>query len=409
MASYIAFIATLNLCLGYALGVWIGVMPGISPRLGDEGEDDEFIDLVRSATPAPPSEATQPAQASASAAAPPPADSAAEDPIAEQTEVDSTSAETTSPEPIDVLEGLAAFKARLESVSARLGETADDRRAIDVCAGELKQANSEFLEHSTVAIDRLGLDSPVDNSIEQQQLRQTLVGQSAEVERANQEIDEILAESDNDVVRQRLIHSSEQLVESTTAVEQVIQELAPSLSQPDEVPKESPGDTVSNPFSAVDIERLQAEIEDHMAVESAGAPLQVAAVSLAAGGESTVAQAERLIRGLQRIVERELNEGQSVGVDEAGRLLLVLTGDDEPTANLRCERIRQQVAATTFRQDGVLVTAAARCAVADTARAETAQRWWAASKLRWTRQPSWERAARSTTMGNWPPPSRRCR
>ncbi len=378
MSSYIAFIATLNLCIGYALGVYVGVMPGITRRRHAEDSDDVPIELSVPASPA-----AEPAPAATSAAttevvASKPANVSPEPVASESVPTGPVVAERGGAETGQILEGLAAFKSKLEAVSGKLRETTDHREAIDDCAGELKQANTEYLEQTTAAIDSIGSEDTQALTEDQQQLRQSLADQSAEVRRANEEIDEILAEEDTQVAREKLISSSEQLVDSTTAVAEVVKEVAfdqakaaPSSAVAAAVPEPAAASPPPDNGSAID--GLLAAIEAHLADDTKSVPLQVAALQLSSEGDAAIENMPSLLEAVERLVEQELEAGQSATFGEAGRLLMVLPGDDEAAANDRCERIRQQVAATTFRRGSQSHRPTAYCAVADTTAAKDRQ------------------------------------
>ncbi len=356
MAAFIAFIATLNLCVGYALGVYIGHMPGITPRRSEaENDDDEPIELAAPAAPAAmpasapivtPAKLAEKSPSKSVSSTPPPPDPPEHAPPAPE------SADSSNDY---ILEGLAAFKSKLAKVSSTLSESTEDRDTIDHCADELKQANSDYLEQSTVAMEMLHNDDDSSTSLEQLQLRQSIADQSAEIQRANDEIDEILLEEDTQVVREKLLASSEQLVDQASSVEQAVEVAASARYE-----GESSADIIAN------IDKLLTAIDDHLSNELPDEPLQVAAIAIQGEGELGGEQTERLFAGIQQIVAAELADDQSMSIDEQGRLMLVLAGDDEPSANERCERIRQTVAAATFVQDGDPLRASAQCAVADT-------------------------------------------
>ena len=384
MTAYIAFIATLNLCIGYALGVYIGVMPGISPRRREADQaDDDPIELAvpepaaPAAEPAPAPVAAQPEPVEAQATAPEPAVEAPADPApaAEETpEVVVAETETepedeveptptsTKPDYNNILAGLNDFKAKIDAVSSKLNDASADRETIDEVASDLKQANSEYLEQAEEALG--SIDDGAD--AESARVQQTLQTQSESVQQANQDIDEIVAEPDVEVVREKLLESSEQLAASAAEAADSVQQAAEAgLEEPDLAPA-AVGDTVApSPTSLRQIDDLLELIGEHLPDQGEEQPLQIAALAFTQG-DADGEHLQRLLSGVEQIVSNELDDGQSFAVDEAGRLLLVLSGDDSQRAAQRCERLRQQVAATTFRRNGEDLQAAICCGLTDT-------------------------------------------
>lgn len=244
MATYIAFIATLNLCIGYALGVYIGKLPGLTPRERGDADDEEPI-VLKSASSAPQPSPLPPSVTRPAFVASPPT---------------GTTQPTDGPPQVEyaqIVEGLAAFKSKLATVSAKLRDTSDDRAEIDKCASELKEANNEYLEQTTAAIDQMSEDA----TGQEQQLRDSLASQSDEILRTNEQIDEILTQDDTVQVREQLIASSDQLVESTTVVEQA---LPATLRQAEtETSTKAPTDTESQ-----DLDWLRAASTDRGVAET---------------------------------------------------------------------------------------------------------------------------------------------
>jgi len=433
MAIYIAFIATLNLCLGYALGA--GKLPKVSlPTLRRKKAAGEAAESVAEpAAPAP----QQAAAVEAVEAPPQPAasEAAVVDAPAEETEkaeIKRTEADeaqsaspqgSSKPDTSQILAGLAAFRAKLDTVGNDLRNAEDDDRdTIDDCAEEIRKANDDYLEIANETIETLD-----DTDKTQAEFRSSLTAQANTVRNASGEIDEILTHEDTIAVCERLLHSADELTESAVKVHQdfrdtigaesdedsgteadqnevdvVPEELQPKVeaetSEPapttEEAHKEEekleptvePEQEVADPLvpTAIDpkvpaatdglvsLERVEQLIDGYLADESQTEPLQLATLMLdekdPAEGNAPFddKQTQRMLMGLGKIVEQELADGQLAALDGNGRLLMVLLGDDKELATQRCEQTRQQVAGSKFKLDGVGLEVTVSCAVADT-------------------------------------------
>ena len=389
MVLYIAFIASFNLCVGYVLGVYIGVMPGLKRRATEDTPDEEPIELAQAvvapkkAKPAPKPAAKlaepEPAQAEAAPEPEPPEESPAEVAQEESAEEEPAveAAEATEPEPepepvpeieaeaepeaepvrkaqtSDILAGLASFREKLSAVGDELRK-ADDEEAVEQCAGDLKKANDDYLEQAHEAIDSIDQADEAANA-EDEQLKATLVEQADQVEKANNRIDEAMQADDPTKIKEQLIASTDELVESTEKAES-------SLPGAAEEAEDSPGE-----LGLVELDKLMVAIDQELEEDGEQGRLQVAAIcfDLPDGGESKLENADRLLSGLGQIVEELLGPGQAAAIDEENRLLLLLSGDDESAATEKCELARQKVSAARFVCDEQEVAATVSCAVVD--------------------------------------------
>ena len=416
MAAYIAFIASFNLCLGYALGVYVGVMPGITPRnarKSDEEEDLIGLNLNNESADdeQDQSEVEEDEPLLAPPAEPEPLLSETDDSEEEYEEtLESEMEEEEAIEPAgeveeeeqnnfaNILQGLEAFKSKLDSVSAKLNSIEDDRSEMDECANELKQANNDYLDKASEAIDEFNEADPDTVTEEEQHLQDTLVKQSAEVKQANEEIDEILAEEDNEKVRQKLLDTTDQLAHSAEEVEQAIpepkgaedsaEELAEDLAEglSEEPVEESAEETFDLgelntddlvaevmesdsmvPSSLGPLDQLLDQIDRSITEDGPATLLQIGAIDVLDEKGGKGEHIKRMLTGLESIVAGELALGQTMAIDDESRFVLYLPGDDQKTADERCERVRQRIAAATFHHNGQETRGMARCAVVQAA------------------------------------------
>ncbi|MGI9457073.1 MAG: hypothetical protein ACR2NU_10975 [Aeoliella sp.] len=370
MMLYIAFIASLNLCVGYALGVYIGVLPGVERRNRDELGEEGPIGLaapaeIVSAEPTavqPPMPESVRSPAITIAPAPVEEDPVAPPALASASLHDDASVPGAS-KTDDILAGLSSFREQLASVSQGIRESSDDRESVDQSAGKLKKANDSYLEKAHEVIDSIDADEGATVSSDNLTLKESLVEQTDTLEHANAQIADILADDDPAQAREKLLASAEQL---STSAEEFHEALPTTTGTP----------TANDPAAAeplllaaglVGIDHLIKTIDRFLADAGTIKPLQVASVVFdkesPEGG--ALEQTERLLTGLGQVVEHVLAEDQMAALDNDGHLLLLLTGDDEEAATRRCEQARQQVVATQFISDGKPLQATVSCAITD--------------------------------------------
>jgi hypothetical protein len=355
--------ALLNLSAGYVLGVYFGVCPGITPLSYDpEDDDDEVLGLTLS-------------DALGSAAE-------SSTPVKTTLQVDASTPVPPNPQNVaTILAGLGDFKAKLEQVSVKLASATDDRAAIDDCAGEMKVANTEYLERTAEAIQSLSVADAAASSAGDPLLRQKLQDHSAEVRRVNIEIEGLATDQDIEKVRQMLLASSDQLTQTAAVIEYSLGDEAPvATTRTSEVlSRESTSATVDTPETPSSdavatramggIDSMMALLDQEIADRAEGEPLVVAKLAMKPAAGVAEGDADELLRGIASLVATELASGQAMFTDPAGQLALTLAGDDEHSASERCERIRQRVASTTFRQGEEDLMADLLCSLTDTRRA----------------------------------------
>ncbi|MCO6047107.1 hypothetical protein NG895_24685 [Aeoliella sp. ICT_H6.2] len=405
MAAYIAFIASLNLCIGYALGVYIGVLPGIPSRRDREEDHEEPLGLPVAEPPRSPAEPDpqpKPEPAPEKVTVEAPVEGAPAPEMDTAAEPDQPAIEVSSSEDSYrfILDGIAGFKQKLETVSGKLAEAKEDREAVDEFADEMKQANNAYLDQTSEAVESLNSADDKDLSATDESVRELLNKQTDDVRRANQEIDEILADIDTEVVRRKLMESNEQLLGSAAELAASIPETADNVNsaqatkdaepanelsfgqktEPDEVTKSnkrfiasetSEDDDEAAPVrSASDslalMDELIKSIDEAIAEPVDNNPLQVATLSLQLDGDDELEHTQAMLQCVQDIVAKELGPGQRVTMTPDGDLLVTLPGDNVAEANERCERLRQQVKETTFCRADTNLYASLVCSLTDT-------------------------------------------
>ena len=255
----------------------------------------------------------------------------------------------------EILAGLADFRSKLKKLNNRLHESVGNRPALDHCANQLRQANHEYLEDANQAITRL--EDETEGTSQHDQFKTSVLQQAEAVGQANAAIDSLLTSSNLEEVHQGLVATTDQLDKQASEVER---HASDTHGSPDE--ERWAADRIVSLSKLLEQASQQLESSDEVQrMPMAGIMLDT---QLADG--TVVDVTPRLVDGLLKVVAPLLEDGQLVASDQ-GKLLMLLVGDDEASAIQRCERLRQQVATTTFVCDGERRRLTASCSVADNA------------------------------------------
>lgn len=397
MFTYLAVIAALNLCIGYALGVYFGGLPRLSsPVRKEKAKQAPSPDGAEGVTARNRKRSLewlaglQLVKGLAGLAR-------------RQKHTPATPPQSTvAPNTDTVLSGLASFRKRLSTVGNGIKAAEGTHEAIYKCAGELKQTGVEYLGHASESLDLFG-ENPATTSAAS--LKDTLQNHTEQVAKVTAGIDQLVDPANPEKSRDNLLASTHQLDASAAHTQEQVELIAavdhlpgglgasprtttPAASQPapaadppavGEVDpssfEDSSFDEVLSGLEAgesaiVGIERLMQATTDYLAESNEKHPLHMAAVAfdpvLPGGGE--LSSDDRLNRALLELVETSLDAGQQAAFDPEGRVLLLLAGDDQSTASRRCERIRQQVAVTTFQVGSNPIQATVSCGLSDSSR-----------------------------------------
>jgi hypothetical protein len=329
MLVLVFFIATVNLAVGYALGARMGLPARLSFKLPK---------LRRVATE-PTSAAPQPA------AAPEPA------PVARKVAAAVAAPQPAAPaaksaDKANMLAGLAAMREKLGSVSLDLHESIDSPEEFDACATKLQEANHEYLERAQETIERLGeLGAEGDRRAEE--AAEAVSAGCGEVAALSTKVDELLTGELDDAKRAALLTSADAIVESAERVADA------TAAQAGIDPK----------FDSIDLlfDRLETLLESALDER----PTLLAAIELdpldEAGGDDVLVAT---IRQEVASLIAEIAPGAPT-FGGGARCLVLLQGDDIDAATERVERMRQTMAATTFRQGDGAVQATVTCTLAE--------------------------------------------
>jgi diguanylate cyclase (GGDEF)-like protein len=220
MLLYIAVISVINLCLGYALAIYLGAVPGarhavapsFSPTggplhaLGDKDEDATLTNGAQTPT-APASTAL--------------AESALDDESADPEPSEPTAAEadeTPPTERVDLGEymtGLDAFQAQLAAMTAQLADADDDAdgQVVRQCADQITSSSDDYLDQASQACEQLSpqAEDPEILANEKEQLRQSISDQSERVKSQSDAIREIEIERGIGKAREALLATTAEL------------------------------------------------------------------------------------------------------------------------------------------------------------------------------------------------------
>lgn len=358
MILFIAITSTLNLCIGYVLGVYFGQLPGLGMLPRREGVDppEAAIDLSSSrltaVTPPAADFAPQPPASAPVAPAPPPSNPAPPESAAKK------------PSPAEVMNGLAAFQEQLEKAGEELKAAADDEAAFGKGAEKLQEANHAYLEKAQTTIDELGAD-PADQAAAD--CRGVLQENTKRVSETSGEIDAMLADGTPDqATREKLIATTDALGEAVAAASAEIgakQGLAPQPSPA------APTNTSANSAAPVlaSIDALQSAIESALSEE--GPPVLVAALrrdplDIPEGADVADLEA-RLLASITELAGETLGDAHVMAQPTGDQVVMLFKGDTVEQAAQRIEQVRQQVEKTNFALGGATFHATLTCALAE--------------------------------------------
>lgn len=371
MLLYVAIVATLNLCAGYVLGAKIRRLPALLDRFDPLGlsslaEEQDDVPLIvekpkskPAAKPAPPVD-PEPAEEPVAPVASihedeQPPQETTETPDAEAAEA----AESTDSHPMTekVMEGLSAFQAQLADLGKELQDT-NEEDAFDDCCERIQQANHEYLDHASDAIEQLADDAdaaPVCEAVK---------AGAEEVRQKSDEFDSTLAsETKDDEVRDKLRGLSDELIETASSVETKIGEQTAGDEPPESDEQTSelelPPLEIDAATNLATIDSLLERLDTLLADSEGKPPLLVGAIQADKPQEGEIA-AESLPQLMQRLgelvseaildpdAEQESGQIPSLAIHNDNQLLVLLPGDSVDQASRRMELVRQQVEATTF-------------------------------------------------------------
>jgi GGDEF domain-containing protein len=209
----------------------------------------------------------------------------------------------------------------------------------------LQEANHEYLERAQETIERLGeLGAEGDRRAEE--AREAVSAGAGEVAALSSKVDEMLSTELDDAKRAALLDSADAIRES---VDRVAEATAAQAG-------------LGPTFESIDLlfDRLEALIDGAMDER----PTLLAALELdplgASNDDALVATIKQEVASL---IAEVAPGAQTFG--GGARSLVLLQGDDLDAATQRVERMRQTLAATTFRLGDKAVQATVTCAVAE--------------------------------------------
>ncbi|MEM6798878.1 MAG: diguanylate cyclase [Planctomycetota bacterium] len=379
MLLFIAITATLNLCLGYALGVYIGEFPGLSasPRRKPVDPPNVDFDLSMPEEEPAPAPRTTPAKAKAPTPVAEPEPAPAEPEPTPSAAEPAAAADSSKPSHAEVMDGLAAFQAQLAKMGAEMKDTVEDEQAFGECTGRLQQANHDYLEQAQTTIDELGED-PADEAAAA--CRDVIEENAKLVSERSEEIDSLLADgAPDEAARTELIAKTESLSESVAEAEQKIEAVTETAAgegaappkeesaEAEAAPKaDRHADKLLDPESRLaTIATLQQAIDEEL---NAGGNVVIATVRRDPLDAQDAADSDlesRLLATLTDMAGEVLSDTHLMAPSGDDRLLMLLSGDTGEEASQRVERLRQQVEKTTFSAGKGKLQATVTCGVAE--------------------------------------------
>ena len=370
MLWYVAIVAAVNLCLGYAWAVWTRRCPRCARRRATEMLPSPTASAAPPQTPPPVAADAGPTPAAEIAAA-----TAVDDQI-------QSAADASTPEGLERVDwgdmfqryfsGLDHYRGELSCVNEQLDASPNGAEQVTECANRLRMANDNFIGAAHEAIGQLDSPGvpPWQGEADQAKLKESVRGQLELATASQSELDQLDVAADPTAARARLRKTSGQLHESTDELFVEVQaclasartEFGATDQEPQlPVPRDPATGLVTREHVEFLIEQLAKEdLED--------APVTVALVELDRGG-STVSQGgsgvdQRLLRGVSSIVQQSLAADQTAARFSDQQLLLLVPHEDVNQVMRRAEEVRQRVASTEFMADGRPIKATVTCALA---------------------------------------------
>ncbi len=353
MIVFITTVATLNLIVGYVIGVYIGWLPALLAS-NRSVTKDSTIPVAVLAADAKPTRYSTPAAAVRVREPKAVDEAAASEPAVEPTVEPTLATEQRTSARRDIKQGLSTFRQRLAQIRDQIDAAAGDGKRLDECADEMRTENANYVDQSQATIETLG------NSREDNALRSAVADQHAGIALATSQLDEIADADSADDKLAILQRSSNQLDESTAALSEKL------AAEFNDTAVSAP---TANPLGGLKkIDDLQELINRHFGtIDDESQPLPVAWVRIDQDDTAGYPPSERLLDGVAKLLESCLGEGQAAAIAENGHLLVTLPGDAVADAADRLEVLRQKVAATQFAHKGQQYSASVTCAVTDSA------------------------------------------
>lgn len=324
MLLYLTFVITLNLCVGYFLGVYCGALPVLERPIRRDELDE--APLVQPATAAP----QEPSSA----------DSTISDKLPGISES-------------DIMFGLAAFQDQLAEIGEELKQSQEAPEEFDTHAKSLQDANHAYLETAHHQVEQLDPES---------ETHRTVVAGIEEVDKASHAFDEImeedLAEQAN---RTLLVEKTDELVEKVDAAKQELNEQVEDLK--------GQRDAATG---LATIDGLLAQIESVLE-ENGEEQLRTAALVRTEPIDGEPGLASGIHQRVAELVSQSLGEESQAAILDDGQYLLLMEEADLEAITEQIDKLRQEIAATTFVKGDQQLCATVTCAVADLPGAESRQ------------------------------------
>ncbi|MCA9239489.1 MAG: hypothetical protein KDA37_04790 [Planctomycetales bacterium] len=348
MHLYIAFVAALNLCVGYVLGAHFRVLPelripSVRLRKREEGasSDEPLVQPVAPTTP-------------------------------------EAGAGLTNE---DIESGLAAFQHQLAEMGKRLEESQSDAQAFGACAKDMQDANHAYLENTQKQIDGM---APEDER------RKAVESGAEEVGKISAEFDSIVEQGlDKEETRASLIEKTSELNEKVAEVKQEVADAvaeqpaaANDIQAPDRTaPEVQPAAPTESPVGVG--EAVLATL-DHLLEQVDGAleaddttRCRVAALILTdplASGDNPVPDWFTSVQGrIPELIGQSLNAPNLVEVSDDTQCVALLDERDLDSVFKQVETLRSEIAKTTFTKGVEKLNTTVTCVVVDLPGTETSE------------------------------------
>lgn len=348
---FVFVVATLNLAVGYVLGVAMTTGDPLDAfRLGSGGSAtpaDEEVDDGEMLT--------RPPQGDAADGAP---------------------AESEADEPLDAMTGLAHFREKLAMASVELKLTQEDTRRFNACASRLQEANHGYVDHATAAAEEMKQRGEAGEAGAEEASKVISAG-AEEAAKLSGEFDELLQGDLTSEAKAELIDRASAMKETATKT-QLASESA--MAEPVDEPDPSPPSDEPKPESAekpndgpvLPIDELFEQLQAMLAAADAEAESSRIVGSISAdpveGQESDVKLYDALAHEVDALLRETLKSGEKYANgagSEVGRPVIAFGDQSFEEASKTIELVRQSFEATQFRRGDDTFRATITCALVE--------------------------------------------
>lgn len=274
----------------------------------------------------------------------------------------------------ELMEGLAAFRDKLNAASVELKVNRDDEQEFDKSASKLQDANHEYLGQINGAIERLGeLGSEGDAGANA--AKSAVEDTAKQAERVSEEIDSLMDGGLDAESRAAMVEKSVEMCEAAAATSEAVQQADDQAQQPADESTEEVG-TEAMEENQKEEEPAAAGVERAESLDALFDKLDAALAEFGDGGQVLLAEVRpdrpEGVEDVDTVEEVVLNElltttegvlGETQAFVSGDRCVMLLKGDAFEAGAQRVEQIRQQMAAISYERGDEQLQVTVTCGI----------------------------------------------